>query len=1117
MLADFYRNKSILVTGATGFVGKVLVEKLLYQYPSLRKVYLLIRSQKSATSEERFYREILSTPAFNRLRKRYGQNFNAFIREKIQVLSGDMLEEDFGLNDGEVQELKHNCQVVMNSAASVNLVAPLLFNLEINVVGTLRLFEMAREFHDLQIFTHVSTCYVNSDKSGMIEEKIYDDFPDPDECLEYLRNLSPEEVEKITPQLIGTFPNTYTFTKSFIERLLLKRRESMPLVFVRPPAIGAAAYEPMPGWTDSTDAPSSFLLAYGLGLMKKILGKSHLPGSSTPVDTIVGTIIVVSATRANTDAFDIFQPNLGYLNPFKWQMMIDYSVDYWRKYPSKYQAKGTVDLQLIPSKSLYQLYHLTQNKIPAFAFLQFANLTGNKKLIKKAQKFKKFYVDRLEMSNHVFTAILMKEINYKSEKLEALRHEIPIEDWNQFPALEVKSIDLKNYFRTFSYGVKNFILKEEASFPSPLLEDADFITNSITLRTTPSHSTSQGPTTFYHTQNLSQDILSSYQVQEAIKKQAKLLFDKKARKNTPISFEACMSKIVDQGTTIIRDLIGDCGGGVDGLMASSWIGDDIWRRLFEKIVIKEEELVALRRLCELERPLVLLGTNKSFVDFLLMAYVLHGQGLQPAHIQVPCGSSDISLFNRVVRTAGAFYLASRRGSSNPVARAIYKEYVKTLMENNATVQISLNSHRSRDGVIGAPDQLEVLNTIIETLMEGAVQEVNFLPININYERLFEMEVDPSKPFGETKSEENFATVLESFRRLSGNLGKVYVSIGEPISLNSYSGGSVKDQMSQKWANEIAKQWLQGVVAMPTSIVASVLLMNQQGMSEEELVHQFDWLCDQLLDRGVNLLDIEKGYLRPVVLKALDHLKQSLGGKPLLEGSTVRRLTSEEIGKLSYYKNNIKHIFWDEALKCCAFTTFIRESEGISAEEVEKSSRFLCELLRSEADIEKISPEIGSCAALATTDRRSHRPLFSFLNSLVYPLLDTHYATAEFLHSTNFKECNYSFNGIIERVQSFTQDLYHRGVLEFYESCTFGNVKQAIEAFERMDFIKRRRDVNPLSLKQQEWMTLSTNSSKLEEILERIEDYREHPFFKTHGLSAVGRRRTESDLNPLSRL
>jgi len=44
-LKQFYKGKSILITGATGFLGKVLLYRLLSLFPQINKIYILIRCQ----------------------------------------------------------------------------------------------------------------------------------------------------------------------------------------------------------------------------------------------------------------------------------------------------------------------------------------------------------------------------------------------------------------------------------------------------------------------------------------------------------------------------------------------------------------------------------------------------------------------------------------------------------------------------------------------------------------------------------------------------------------------------------------------------------------------------------------------------------------------------------------------------------------------------------------------------------------------------------------------------------------------------------------------------------------------------------------------------------------
>lgn len=58
-VSDFYNGSVILITGGTGFLGKVLIEKLLRVY-KLKKIYLIIRSKNDMDCESRlieFFKE----------------------------------------------------------------------------------------------------------------------------------------------------------------------------------------------------------------------------------------------------------------------------------------------------------------------------------------------------------------------------------------------------------------------------------------------------------------------------------------------------------------------------------------------------------------------------------------------------------------------------------------------------------------------------------------------------------------------------------------------------------------------------------------------------------------------------------------------------------------------------------------------------------------------------------------------------------------------------------------------------------------------------------------------------------------------------------------------------
>jgi fatty acyl-CoA reductase len=63
---DFYRDRSIFITGGTGFMGKVLVEKLLRSCPDIKNIYLLMRPKRGQTVQERL-QKLLDAPVCSTL------------------------------------------------------------------------------------------------------------------------------------------------------------------------------------------------------------------------------------------------------------------------------------------------------------------------------------------------------------------------------------------------------------------------------------------------------------------------------------------------------------------------------------------------------------------------------------------------------------------------------------------------------------------------------------------------------------------------------------------------------------------------------------------------------------------------------------------------------------------------------------------------------------------------------------------------------------------------------------------------------------------------------------------------------------------------------------------
>jgi fatty acyl-CoA reductase len=113
VISRFYDGRSILITGATGFLGKVLVHKLLSSCPGIRKIYLLIRPKKGVAARNRLL-ALFDGPIF-----RPWKGVRQDLLDKIESLDGDITLPNLGLTEENRKILINNVSVIFHSAATV--------------------------------------------------------------------------------------------------------------------------------------------------------------------------------------------------------------------------------------------------------------------------------------------------------------------------------------------------------------------------------------------------------------------------------------------------------------------------------------------------------------------------------------------------------------------------------------------------------------------------------------------------------------------------------------------------------------------------------------------------------------------------------------------------------------------------------------------------------------------------------------------------------------------------------------------------------------------------------------------------------------------------------------
>ncbi|MFT3700226.1 MAG: AMP-binding protein [Kofleriaceae bacterium] len=174
-VAEILRGKHILLIGTTGFVGKVALSMLLHRYPDIGKVYCLVRPGAGNTADERFFRKVATSEAFDPVRAVHGAGYDAFMRSKIEAVAGDIGRPLCNFTDEMCAAMK--VDVILNSAGLVSFAPSLESAIRINALGAKNVLDLARKLGAKLV--HVSTCYVAGQREGDVweDEPVVGYFP----------------------------------------------------------------------------------------------------------------------------------------------------------------------------------------------------------------------------------------------------------------------------------------------------------------------------------------------------------------------------------------------------------------------------------------------------------------------------------------------------------------------------------------------------------------------------------------------------------------------------------------------------------------------------------------------------------------------------------------------------------------------------------------------------------------------------------------------------------------------------------------------------------------------------------------------------------------------------
>ena len=383
------RGKRFFITGATGFLGTALVERIVRSVPDA-DITVLVRPGRRADASARLAREVIKNDCFDRLRSELGDAFADVVAQRVHAVAGDVSRDGLGL-DEEGQRALAAADVVIHSAATVSFDAPLTQAVEINLLGPSRVAGAIAETGSAAHLVAVSTAYVASTHQGEAKEELLSenrftlDVPwqaevssarrlrddleaesrKPDKLRGFTKKAALEigaagdhliasKAEKLREEWVsgelvtaGTaralslgWPDAYPFTKALGERALVEQWEGrVPITVVRPSIIESALAEPRPGWIRGFRMAEPIIVSYARGLLREFPGVPEGIVDVIPVDLVVAAILAVAARGPEPGRPKVYHVASGVRNPLRYGHLVELSEDFFSRNPL-YDERG---------------------------------------------------------------------------------------------------------------------------------------------------------------------------------------------------------------------------------------------------------------------------------------------------------------------------------------------------------------------------------------------------------------------------------------------------------------------------------------------------------------------------------------------------------------------------------------------------------------------------------------------------------------------------------------------------------------------------------------------------------------------------------------------------------
>ncbi|XP_047097893.1 fatty acyl-CoA reductase 1-like [Schistocerca piceifrons] len=453
-VADFYDGASILLTGATGFIGTLILEKLLRSCPGVSTVYVLVRDKKGVPLRERL-RSHLEKPIFSNAR----QACPDYLR-KVVPIAGDCTQPGLGISPADATMLTSKVSVVFHVAATVRFDADLRTATLTNVASTCEVIALVKRMTNLKAFVYMSTAYSNAPRDE-IDEEFYPPALNAEELLKLLNIMGDEQLAQLLPLILGDWPNTYTFTKAVAEDVICTHAAGLPASVIRPSIVMATNKEPVTFWLGNMYGPSAMVAGGALGILHTMQSDENAMADGVPADMVANATIACAwdtwyrHTRQHLTQLPAPRP-LVYncvstaRHPKSWGTIVK-DGRYASNFPSIKNISPSYGF-LFKQKSAYVVVAVLLHLIPAMIVDTFLCLKGREPILWNVYS-------RVHGVTQALEKFTTREWTFKDDNMVAMLGRLGEADRKLFPC-DIVDVDLEWHHKNCVRGLRLYILNE---------------------------------------------------------------------------------------------------------------------------------------------------------------------------------------------------------------------------------------------------------------------------------------------------------------------------------------------------------------------------------------------------------------------------------------------------------------------------------------------------------------------------------------------------------------------------------------------------------------------------------------------------------------------------------